>query len=85
MNQILSLDAANQIARVQAGVINIDLDTPLKNTVWHICLIQQAANGQLLVEMLQLMPAACAALSMALPQPMYVRCKLYWQLVKSLN
>ena len=26
MNQILSLDAANQIARVQAGVINIDLD-----------------------------------------------------------
>ncbi len=30
MNQILTLDAANQIARVQAGVINIDLDTAAK-------------------------------------------------------
>jgi glycolate oxidase len=30
MNQILSLDVANQIARVQAGVINIDLDTAAK-------------------------------------------------------
>jgi len=30
MNQILSLDAANQIARVQAGVINIDLDNAAK-------------------------------------------------------
>jgi len=27
MNQILEIDAANQIARVQAGVINLDLDT----------------------------------------------------------
>ena len=30
MNQILTLDAANQIARVQAGVINVDLDTAAK-------------------------------------------------------
>jgi glycolate oxidase len=30
MNQILDLDAANQIARVQAGVINIDLDIAAK-------------------------------------------------------
>jgi len=27
MNQIIEIDAANQIARVQAGVINLDLDT----------------------------------------------------------
>ena len=27
MNQIIQIDAANQIARVQAGVINLDLDT----------------------------------------------------------
>jgi glycolate oxidase len=27
MNQIIEVDAANQIARVQAGVINLDLDT----------------------------------------------------------
>ena len=30
MNQILDLDIANQIARVQAGVINLDLDTKAK-------------------------------------------------------
>ena len=30
MNQILQIDSANQIARVQAGVINIDLDTAAK-------------------------------------------------------
>jgi glycolate oxidase len=30
MNQILEIDTANQIARVQAGVINIDLDTAAK-------------------------------------------------------
>lgn len=30
MNQILEIDAANQIARVQAGVINLDLDTAAK-------------------------------------------------------
>ena len=27
MNQIISIDTENQIARVQAGVINLDLDT----------------------------------------------------------
>ena len=31
MNQILEIDAANQIARVQAGVINIDLDNAAKD------------------------------------------------------
>ncbi len=30
MNQIIEIDAANQIARVQAGVINLDLDTAAK-------------------------------------------------------
>jgi glycolate oxidase len=30
MNQILEIDSANQIARVQAGVINLDLDTAAK-------------------------------------------------------
>lgn len=30
MNQILEIDSANQIARVQAGVINIDLDNAAK-------------------------------------------------------
>ena len=30
MNQIIELDTANQIARVQAGVINLDLDTAAK-------------------------------------------------------
>lgn len=30
MNQILEIDPANQIARVQAGVINLDLDTAAK-------------------------------------------------------
>ena len=30
MNQIISIDAENQIARVQAGVINLDLDTKVK-------------------------------------------------------
>ena len=30
MNQILEIDTANQIARVQAGVINLDLDTAAK-------------------------------------------------------
>ena len=30
MNQILEIDRANQIARVQAGVINLDLDTAAK-------------------------------------------------------
>ncbi len=30
MNQILEIDPANQIARVQAGVINIDLDNAVK-------------------------------------------------------
>ncbi len=30
MNQILSMDVENQIARVQAGVINLDLDTKAK-------------------------------------------------------
>lgn len=31
MNQILEIDAANQIARVQAGVINIELDNAAKD------------------------------------------------------
>jgi glycolate oxidase len=31
MNQIIEIDAANQIARVQAGVINLDLDTAAKD------------------------------------------------------
>jgi glycolate oxidase len=30
MNQIIEIDSANQIARVQAGVINLDLDTAAK-------------------------------------------------------
>ena len=30
MNQIIEIDTANQIARVQAGVINLDLDTAAK-------------------------------------------------------
>jgi glycolate oxidase len=30
MNQILEIDSANQLARVQAGVINLDLDTAVK-------------------------------------------------------
>ncbi len=30
MNQILEIDPANQLARVQAGVINLDLDTAVK-------------------------------------------------------
>ena len=30
MNQIISIDTENQIARVQAGVINLDLDTKVK-------------------------------------------------------
>lgn len=30
MNQILEIDLANQLARVQAGVINLDLDTTVK-------------------------------------------------------
>jgi glycolate oxidase len=30
MNQIIKIDTANQIARVQAGVINLDLDTAAK-------------------------------------------------------
>jgi glycolate oxidase len=30
MNQIISIDTDNQIARVQAGVINLDLDTAVK-------------------------------------------------------
>ncbi len=30
MNQILEIDSANQISRVQAGVINLDLDTAAK-------------------------------------------------------
>jgi glycolate oxidase len=30
MNQIIEIDATNQIARVQAGVINLDLDTAAK-------------------------------------------------------
>jgi glycolate oxidase len=30
MNQIIEIDSANQIARVQAGVINLDLDTSAK-------------------------------------------------------
>ncbi len=30
MNQIIEIDVANQIARVQAGVINLDLDTAAK-------------------------------------------------------
>jgi glycolate oxidase len=30
MNQIIGIDSANQIARVQAGVINLDLDTAAK-------------------------------------------------------
>ena len=30
MNQVIEIDSANQIARVQAGVINLDLDTAAK-------------------------------------------------------
>jgi len=30
MNQIIEIDSANQLARVQAGVINLDLDTAVK-------------------------------------------------------
>ena len=30
MNQIIEIDPANQLARVQAGVINLDLDTAVK-------------------------------------------------------
>jgi hypothetical protein len=60
MNQIISIDETNRIARVQAGVINLDLDTAVKNLVWHIFQIQLAVIGQRWVEMQQRMQVECA-------------------------
>lgn len=73
MNQILEIDLGNQLARVQAGVINLDLDTAVKSLGWPTYLIRQAEIGQLSEEMSQLMRVDCVASSMGSHLTMFVR------------